>query len=389
MSFSIVMETGNRSIMKISNNKGAVLITAYMVLFVLMTVSSSIALFNFSELRDSHRHRDSTLAFWLAEAGISQYIADPAMLEDQDVKVFTEENGTIHLSKNDSNPKYRIITSIGKVRGIKRKIQIKYPALSSIFERTVSTRGDMTIEGRKASLTVNDKLRLGGTVVNTSVYPLIFFEDKQEGVSESLVSITYPDANHNGIADEFDDFVTFYRNLISSYPQEEVIYIKGNKTYTIMPDSSLDGKKIIYIEGDEEGKGSAVIQMSSTLGKKQKLTIIATGTITHNLAGLADKDSQLNIIAWSDYFETSILPSVHNGVIYTHGTAYFDEVHETSVTNGSLIANDGIVVREVWSTKTFNYADMRTRGAVPPGFEGLAGGSVSGYTSRPNSWKEI
>lgn len=382
-------QADKRSIMKISNNKGAVLIAAYMVLFVLMTLSSSIALFNFSEIRDSHRHRDSTLAFWLAEAGISQYIVDPDMLEDQDAKVFIEENGTIHLSKSDSNPKYRIVTSIGKVKGIERKIQIRYPALSSIFERTVSTKGDLVIEGRKSSLTVNDKLRLGGTVVNTSVYPLVFFEDKQEGVNESLVSITYPDANHNGVADEFDDFVVFNRNLIASYPEEEVIYIKGNETYMIMPDSSLDGKKIIYIEGDREGEGNAVIQLSSTLGKEQALTVIATGTITHNLAGSANKDSQLNIIAWSDYFETSILPSIHNGVIYTHGTAYFDEIHDTSVTNGSVIANDGIVVREVWSTKTFNYVDMRTRGAVPPGFEGLAGGSVSGYTSRPNSWREI
>lgn len=132
-----------------------------------------------------------------------------------------------------------------------------------------------------------------------------------------------------------------------------------------------------------------MIQLSSVLSKGQNLTIIATGTVTHNLAGLADKDSQLNIIAWSDYFEASTLPSIHNGMIYTHGTAYFDEVHDTSVTNGSLVANDGIVVGEVWSTKTFNYEDTRNRGAVPPGFEGLVGGGLSGYTERPNSWREI
>ena len=125
------------------------------------------------------------------------------------------------------------------------------------------------------------------------------------------------------------------------------------------------------------------------LGKDQNLTIIATGTITHNLVGLASKDSQLNIIAWSNYFESSTLPSVHNGMIYTHGTAYFDEIHDTSTTNGSIVANDGIVVGEVWSTKTCNYADTRTKGVVPPGFEGLAGGSVSGYSLRPNLWREI
>jgi len=374
--------------MKISNNKGAVLITTYMVLFVLMALSSSVALFNFSELRDSNRHRDSTLAFWLAESGISQFVANPAMLDNQDSKVYTEKNGTISLSKNDVNPKHRVVTSIGKVRGIQRQIQIEYPALTSIFERTVSTKGDIVIKGQKSSLMVNDKSRLGGAVVNLSTYPLVYFEDKEEGVNGSLVSITYPDANHNGITDEFDDFVVYNRNLIASYPEDEVIYIKGNKTYTIMPDSSLDGKKIIYIEGDE-GEGSAVIQISSTLGKDQNLTVISTGTITHNLAGLADKDSQLNIIAWSDYFESSTLPSIHNGMIYTHGTAYFDEIHDTSTTNGSVVANEGIVVGEVWSTKTFNYADTRTRGEVPPGFEGLAGGSVSGYALRPNLWREI
>jgi hypothetical protein len=360
-----------------------------MVLFVLMTLSSSVALFNFSELRDSNRHRDATMAFWLAEAGINLFIEDPAMLDEEDSKVFTEKNGDIHLSKNDDNPKYRVVTSIGKVRGARRELQIQYPALSSIFERTVSTKGNFVVEGLKSSVTVNDKLRLGGTVINTSKYPLVYFEDKREGVNGSLVSITYPDANHNGVSDEFDDFIVFNRGLIASYPEEEVIYIKGNETYTIMPDSSLDGKKIIFIEGGREGEGNAVIQLSSALGKGQNLTVIATGTVTHNLAGSLSKDSQLNIIAWSDYFESSVLPSIHNGMIYTHGTAYFDEVHDTSVTNGSVVANDGVVVREAWSTKTFNYADTRTRGAVPPGFEGLGAGSVSGYTPRPHSWREI
>ncbi len=371
------------------NNKGAVLISVYMVLFVLMTLSSSVALFNFSELRDSRRHRDATSAFWLAEAGINQFMADPTILEDKESEIFVEENGTIHLERDDSNPKYRTIISKGTVGGIQRKIQIKYPALSTIFESTVSTKGDMVIEGRKSSLMVNDKLRLGGDVINTAVFPLVFFEDKQGGVNESLVSITYPDVDHNGVADEFSDFVAFNRSLVASYPQEEVIYIKGNETYTIMPDSSLDGKKIIYIEGDQEGEGNAVIQFSNALSKNQNLTIIATGTVTHNQAGLANKDSQLNIIAWSNYYETVALPSMHNGMIYTHAKAYFDETHDMSVTNGSVIANEGIVVGELWSTKTFNYADMRTRGAVPPGFEGLVGGGVSGYTLTPNSWEEI
>jgi len=371
------------------NNKGAVLILVYMVLFVLIALSASVSMFNFSELSESRRHRDATIAFWLAESGINQFVANPAILDDVLTVTMDDEVGEIILSKDDSNPKYRIVLSKGKVRGIERTIQIKYPALSTIFENTISSKGDIIIEGKKSSLMVNDKLRLGGGVKNNSKFPLIFFEDKVEGVNAPLVSITYPDANNNGVADEFEDFVVFNRKLISRYPEDEVIYIKGNNTYTIIPDKTIEGKKIIFIEGDEEGEGNVVIQFSGALGENQELTVIATGTVTHNQSGIAQKNSQLNIIAWSDYFETAILPSIHNGIIYTHGTAYFDEVHDTSVTNGSIVANEGIVIREVWSTKTFNYSDVRKRGVVPPGFEGLVGGGVAGYADKPSTWKEI
>ena len=378
--------------MNLSNNKGAVLIAAYMAMFVLVTLASSVALFNFTELNDARRHQDTTAAFWLAEAGINQFLADPAMLDGLDgtgAKTIEEGNGIIAIVKDDSNRRHRIVTSTGTVGGSQRRIQIKYPALSTIFESTMSTKGNILIEGRKSSLMINDKLRLGGNLVNMAMYPIVFIEDQKEGVDDALVTITYPDLDGNGIPDEFADFIAFYRNLIASYPEDEVVYIQGDDTYTITPGEALEGKKIIYIEGGREGEGNAIIQFTGALKKGQSLTVISTGTVMHNQAGLAQKDSQLNIIAWLDYFETTALPSVHNGLIYTHGTAYFDEMHDTSVTNGSVIANEGIVIREVWSTKTFNYKDMRKKGMVPPGFEGLVGGGISGYTPRPSSWREI
>ena len=371
------------------NNKGAVLISVYMALFVLMVLSSSVAMFNFSELSEARRHRDATAAFWLAEGALNQFMADTTILDHEKSKIIDEGIGKVTLARDDANPKYRLVTATGKVRGVERSVQIKYPALSSIFENTMSTKGDVVIEGQKSSLIVNDKLRLGGTVVNTSGFPITFFEDTREQMGEAMVSIRYPDANRNGTPDEFDDFVAFNRELITRYPESEVVYIKGNGTYTIIPDESLKGKRIVYVEGDLEGKGNAVIQFGGALEKDQNLTVIATGSVTHNQAGVARRDSQLNIIAWSDYFETAVLPSMQNGMIFTHGKAFFDEMHDTSVTNGSVVANEGIVIREVWSTKTFNYADTRRRGVVPPGFEGLVGGGVSGYTPHPTAGKEI
>ena len=371
------------------NDKGAVLISVYMVLFVLLTLSSSVAMFNIGELGEARRQRDATMAFWLAEGALNQFMADPTILDEADTKSMHEEFGTVILSKNDSNPKHRLVTATAKVRGVERILQLKYPALSTIFENTISTQGDLVVEGRKASVLINDKLRLGGSVVNNAKMPITIFEDVQTQANKALVAIQYPDADGNGRSDEFRDFVEFNRKLIARYPEDQVVYIKGNDTYTIIPDGSLQGKKIIYIEGDRAGDGSAVIQFSGALEKDQNLTVIATGTVTQNQAGSTQKNAQLNIIAWSDYFETTVLPSIHNGVIFTHGKAFFDEVHDTSVTNGSLVANGGIVVREVWSTKTFNYVDMRHRGIVPPGFEGLIGGGVSGYTTHPTTWKEI
>jgi len=375
--------------MTISNNKGAVLIAVYMALFALVTLSSSVALFNFTELNDARRYRESTAAFWLAEAGINQFLANTSLLDTAEEIMIQEENGVIRLKRDDSNQKFRTVTSTATVGGSTRSVRIKYPSLSTIFENTIASGGDLLVEGRKSSLIINDKLRLGGKVVNNSAYPLTLFEDVREGVQEGLASITYPDANKNGISDEFSDFIAFNRNLIQAYPEDEVVYIQGDDTYTITPDSSLEGTKIIYIEGSKEGKGNAIVQFSGALGKEQKLTVIATGTVTHNQAGSAPKDAQLNIIAWTDYFETTALPSVQNGMIYTHGKAYFDELHDTSVTNGSIVANEGVVVREIWSTKTFNYADMRQNGVVPAGFEGLVGGGVSGYTRRPSEWMEV
>ena len=88
-------------------------------------------------------------------------------------------------------------------------------------------------------------------------------------------------------------------------------------------------------------------------------------------------------------WKTAVLPSSHNGAIYTHGIAQFDNIYDTTVTNGSVIANGGIAIGEIWSTKTFNYADTTINEIVPAGFEELLGGGASGYVSKPSAWKAI
>lgn len=375
--------------MKKLNNKGAVLIVAYIVLFALLTLAGGIASFNINEHNYARRHYFSTAAFWLAEAGINIFMKDPWMLDQTGSYTVPDDNGIIHVTKDDSNFRHRVVTATGTFAGIGKSIQITYRAKApEVFRSTVSANGDLVINGKKTMVTINDKTRLNGKMIDHGEHSRVFMEDKNEGVATSLVSLTYPDANNNGIADEFADFVQVNRDILQNYPPEEVLYIKGNGTYLIAPNSSLDGKKIIYVEGDE-GNGNVVILFGEGLQKDQKMTIISTGTVVHNQTGFAAPDSQLNIISWAGYLETAALPASHNGVIYTHGIAQFDNIYDTTVTNGSVIANGGITIGEIWSTKTFNYADTTSDEIVPAGFEEMLGGGASGYVARPSAWKAI
>ncbi len=375
--------------MKRLNNKGAVLILSYIVLFALLTLSAGIVNFNVNEHNHARRHYFSTAAFWLAEAGINIFMKDPLMLDQTGSYTMHDDNGIVHVTKDDASFRDRIVTATGTFATIEKSIQITYRAKApEVFRSTISANGDLVIKSKKAMVVVNDKTRLNGKIVDHGEHSRVFVEDKNENVAEGLVALTYPDANNNGTADEFADFVQVNRDILKNYPSEEVLYIKGNGTYLIAPNSSLDGKKIIYVEGDE-GNGNVVILFGGGLKKGQKMTIISTGTVVHNQTDFAAPDSQLNIISWTGYLETASLPSSHNGVIYTHGIARFDNIYDTTVTNGSVIANGGIALGEIWSTKTFNYTDTTTDEIVPAGFEELIGGGTSGYVAKPIAWKAI
>ena len=369
------------------SNRGSALIIAYFVMFGMSMLAAGFAMSTFSELANARRYKNSVAAFWLAEAGISHAIGNPALLEEKKVTEIKYGDGIVQLTKDDSHLASRIVTATGKVGGIERSIQIKFAALApGVFNNALSVNGNITITGRKATVFFNDKTRLSGKVLNKASRSTIHFEDKEEKAASNLVSLRYPDFNTNGKEDEFADFVQYNRSLAAGYPPDEVIYLKGNYTYTITPNSGLQNKKIIFVEGSEKD-GDVIIQYGIPLQKGQNLTIISTGSITFNLSDI--KDAQLNLIAWGDYHESAVLPGNHFGVIYTHGTAYFEDIHDNAITNGTVIANKGIVVQESWSNKTFRYRDVRNNGAVPAGFEGLIGGKSQGYATIPYAWKEI
>jgi hypothetical protein len=373
--------------MKQINNKASILI-AMTVLYVLIALSVGFVILNTMEMSLARRHYHSTSAFWLAEAGVSMFLNDSKMLNDSFSQTISYGNGVITLTRDDSHPTHRYIISTGTVGKMQRKIQLGYVAnVPEAYRNTLSTKGDITVTGKKVSLVVNDKIRASGRINNHSSYGHMFLEDAQPNQDASLTSLTYPNLDP-GNPDEFKNFVDNNRDILKNYSKDEVLHIKTDGTFTLPSDGSLSGKKIIYIEGDVNG-GNVVIDSNNVVTKGQNLTIIATGNVTFNQNGFQPPNSQLNIISWGGYNETVSAPSSYQGLIYTHGSASFDRIIASSTNSGSLVADGGIVFGEVWSTKMFNYMDMVKHESYPPGFERLGGGSISGVAPYPSSWKEI
>ncbi len=76
-------------------------------------------------------------------------------------------------------------------------------------------------------------------------------------------------------------------------------------------------------------------------------------------------------------------------MVYTNGTATFDQIKDSSVSYGSIIAEGGINLGDIWSPKVFNYKDLTEHGYYPLGFERLRGGSLASSQAKPTLWTEV
>ncbi|HOW36340.1 MAG TPA: pilus assembly PilX N-terminal domain-containing protein [Candidatus Omnitrophota bacterium] len=389
------MKTQTRKDRNTKNDKGVILIASCVFLVVLLMLAAGFTLLSTNELNSARRYRDSTAAFWAAEAGINQFIRNPQMLDGNAPPAITIGDYSVSLVKDDSDSSLRVVTATGTANGVQRKVQVEFPAIPpDVFNNTMSTGGDIDLDGNTGLMQVHGKARLGGTYNDLGKNLHAEFDDKVEGVSSSLTTLTFPDANGNGTADEFNDFVEFYRDVAASYSEDEVVYIRGNGTYTITPNDSLEGeslsnKRIIFIEGDAPGHGNVNVVFGTTWENNQDMTIISTGSVNYiQPLESPSNNSRLSVVAWTQYYEPAALVSAHDGLTYAHDNAYLRDVLDISVTHGSLIANNYIYVKETVAWKTFNY-DSAIITNIPPGFAGLVGGGGSGYSATPSAWREI
>jgi hypothetical protein len=383
----------NKLIRPANNERGAALVLGYMVLTVVFTLTTGLALSNVTELNSANRYRNTTSAFWAAEAGINRYISDTAML-NSDSQLLSIGNTTVLVSKDDTQPGIRLVTAEGFANGSTRTIRATFPANApGAFDNTLSAGGNLTFNFfLLAFLDINQKTRLTGTYSQSGFgFGGGQLEDLVEGVDPGLTTLTYPDADNNGTPDEFGDFKAYNQQILSTYDPDDVVYITQDSSVNILPSSNLVGKKILYVEGSAPGTGDVNIYFDTTWAANQNLTVISTGSVNY-IQPLSNpsSNSQLNTISWDDYNEGSVFLSAHSGVNYTHDDANYGSIVALSVTSGSVIANDDVTANFAAVVKRFNYENpMDEDGNVPPGFEGLVGIGGGGYSSTPSDWQEI
>ncbi|MBF0504426.1 MAG: hypothetical protein HQL14_04910 [Candidatus Omnitrophica bacterium] len=314
---------------------------------------------------------------------------NPQMLDTTFSQTIPYADSNIYLSRDDSKPMVRYIISTAKVGGIQRTVRIGYTAnVPQAYRNSLSSQGNINITGKSASFILNDQTCISGKVIDKSKLGIHLFENLKTNQDLSLTSLTYPNVDPSEDPYGIENFIKNNKDLIAGYNSNVVLYVKSDY-YTLPIDGSLSGKKIIYVEGDAGAAVNVIIPSNNVVAQNQNLTIITPGIVTFHQSGLQAPSSQLNIIAWGGYNETVSAISRHQGIIYTHGTATFDQINASSVNNGSVIADGGIVIGEIWSTKIFNYSDITNNGSYPPGFERLTGASIMSISGYPISWEDI
>ncbi len=144
------------------NRRGIALIMSYLVIVVLMILSSAFVVKSISESNIAKKYADSTRAFWIAEAGLSQAyhnwvneITQPTGAVDFAGGTYTIN--TAHLPQ---------VTLTGVFAGSTRIIQAYFVSPVFVFDNTLSVGGNLSLvrEGFSlATINVNDKTRISGT----------------------------------------------------------------------------------------------------------------------------------------------------------------------------------------------------------------------------------
>jgi len=338
----------------LSNQKGMALLTTLIFVFILVTFGVALLTMTSNDIKLSALQRDSTEAFYIAEAGIDKalwYLNTPEDNGGEGLDWRTNEYQEPYPAvstnyyqltvENTAEQDIIKITSRGvvsdgnKVYG-SRKIEVKAkkaisPSPGLVYNYTITTEaeGDLTFGG---DVEIDGDVHSNGNIFVDGQDPIITGVATASGGNNDLGSVSH---------------------ATQMYPRIDFEYYKvlaiANETYygdldlkVFDTDETITG--IHFIEGDVEIKKNADLEIiDGAIFATGTITVIATPIIkrTQN----AEYDNPLAIIAKGDI---NLGGSVDvEGVIQTEGTLVLDVrsvAEHIYVDKGAVIADEGISI---------------------------------------------
>ncbi len=374
----------------LSNQKGMALLTTLIFVFILVTFGVALLTMTGNDIKLSALQRDSTEAFYIAEAGIDKalwYLNTPEDNggEGLDWRPNEEQESYPAVSTNyyqltveDTAEQDVIkITSRGvvsdgnKVYG-SRKIEVKAkkaisPSPSLVYNYAVATEGNLiTFRG---DIKIDGDVHSNGDISLFSGVPEITGEATASGGTNDLGSVRHETQMYPKI-----DF-EYYKQLAIA----NGTYYGGSKDFDI--EETITG--IHFIEGDVAIKQNADLNIDGgAIFATGTITVIATPTI--NRTQSAEYDNPLAIIAKGNITLGGCVKV--EGVIQTEGELVLDvtKVNEyITVNKGTVIADEGISISIVKGEINISYDPNDPNLSV----ENIIGTGIEIY--KIISWQEI
>ena len=322
------------------SRRGSSLIILLMTLLVMAGLTSVMFMILVNHNNEVKRFQNSTAAFWAAETGISQYIANMNVAGwNSATWSYTVNNGNAILHLISTTPWARTIAAKGLVKGVARYVQIDFPYNTPRqFNNTMSIGGnvvglDMVALGLKSGADGGSNLMSNGiNEVSGTFQPLAGslcttcpwnYSDldvndilnpadttglrPDENVSTNNTKLVYPDMNGNNTPDEFADFVGFNRKMMDEryklntvspvpYPPTgtqlgtmrvngDAVHIKlfaGNGTVNIFRDPFYLNKKVVFVE-TVDSNGNAVADYGNITVFESPTPTVSSGAPNQNI----------------------------------------------------------------------------------------------------------
>ena len=338
----------NKIKVPLSNQKGMALLTTLIFVFILVTFAVALLTMTSNDSKLSTLQRDSTKAFYQADAGIETAIWYLNSSEENSLGLHFV--GSLHggsaiefydvdVSFDTGPPEIKTLISTGKVVGGgdfnkgTRKIEVKLkkgisPSSGLTYDHAIFTDEDMTFHG---GISVSGDIHANGDLdVNSPEFNLEDGEATASGTNNygdsNVDPIDFPQVDWPYFQDLAEREVNggFYYDADPEVPLDTTVYFNDPKYLT----------GIHYVDGDVIIKTDLILE-NATIAANGTITILGNGSI--NLVNDLT-DHPLALIAKGDITNGG---SIHGeGIIQTEGS--FTNNGVVNIQEGAIYAITGV-----------------------------------------------